>query len=212
MMMEKAVFQPLEGVNLLPIPVMYNPSQYSLPIDVNWTGEKDKIPQYKGSSFGDFSVELLFDTYEKKVDVRDGAGGTNRIVALALPSVIEKESKRPPQCLFIWGKFLFKGVLQKVDQNFTMFLANGTPVRATLKVTLRPTISEKEAMFMKGVTDSRKFRVVKPGDRLDVIAHEELKDASLWPMIAELNSIKNPMKFPAPSDFGKTLIIPHVEI
>jgi len=31
-------------------------------------------------------------------------------------------------------------------------------------------------------------------------------------MIAELNSIKNPMKFPAPSDFGKTLIIPHVEI
>jgi hypothetical protein len=36
----------------------------------------------------------------------------------------------------VWGKFVFKGVVESLTQKFTMFLSDGTPVRceATLKM------------------------------------------------------------------------------
>lgn len=211
-MVEKAVLDVLEGDYKGSIKVMFNPTEYSLPLEVAWKGDPGSMPQYEKSNFGGFGVTLLFDTYEKESDVREGENGTKKLANLALPSVSGKKKKRPPMCLFIWGKFRYKGVIEKIDQKFTMFLNDGTPVRASVTISMKPILSVKDMMKLNGSKDSRKFYQVKPGDRLDIIAEDQLKNPALWQVIAKANAIKDPVSFPAPSDYGRTLIIPHQEV
>jgi hypothetical protein len=42
-------------------------------------------------------------------------------------------------CIFLWGKGFpsFMGVIESLSTKFTMFLANGTPVRATVTVKMK---------------------------------------------------------------------------
>lgn len=77
------------------------------------------------------TVTLHFDTYEEKSSVMQY---TSQVEKLAL--IISKEKPRPPLCKFVWGKFVFQGVVESVQQKFTMFLRDGTPVRceATVKM------------------------------------------------------------------------------
>lgn len=201
------------------IEVMFNPPEYSTAVNVKWAEKEGSPPEFKGSDFDKFNITLLFDTYESGVDVRedhtDKSGkkikGTKRIIELTFPSEAGKNSKNPPMCLFSWGKFNFKGYVEKVDQKFTMFLPDGIPVRATVTVTMRPALAAQEMLKLKGVDACRKVRVVKEGERLDFIASEELKNPSLWRRIAEANDIADPFNFPGKKDIGRILIIPDQE-
>lgn len=201
-----------------PIEVMFNPSEYSTAVSVTWKEEKESsIPQLIGSNYDKFTVNLLFDTYEKQVDVREDhidkktnkkIAGTKRLIELTFPIVEGTNRKNPPVCLFSWGKFNFKGYIEKVDQKFTMFLKDGMPVRAYVTITMKPVVSASEMLKLKGIAESRKVRIVKEGDRLDLIASEEMKNPSMWRKIAEANNISDPFDFPGPEDIGKILIIP----
>lgn len=223
--MEKAKIHILdsEGKDIIDtFEVMFNPTEYSNSIEVDWEGDKGKIPQFKGSNFSSFSITLFFDSYEYGVDVREDHEivideenevkkeviGTKRIVELAVPSAEGQESKKPPVCLFSWGKFNFKGVIEKVDQNFTMFLPDGIPVRAKVTIAMKPVVNAKDMLKMKGIEACRKVRIVKEGERLDIIAAEELKDPAAWYKIAEANDIADPLNFPTTKDTGKVIIIP----
>jgi hypothetical protein len=188
------------------IDVMFNPTEYSNAINVKWKGGEGEIPEFLGSNFGNLVITLFFDTYEKGADVREA--GIKRIVELGVPSVEGEEWKTPPLCLFSWGKFNFKGVIEKVEPNFTMFLSDGTPVRAKVTITMKPVLSAQDMLKMQGVEACRKVRTVIEGDRLDIIAAEELKDSSLWRKIAEANNIADPLNFPRPEDIGRVIIIP----
>jgi hypothetical protein len=233
--MEKAIIKILEGPNKNEIlEVMYNPTEYESSVIANWDGEvqgsdekikkkrrsRNAMPSFGGSEFGSLTLKLLFDSYEQRSDVREDHEitqtgkvkkiiGTKRIVELGIPTVEGKEAKRPPLCLFSWGKFNFSGVIEKVDQKFIMFLSNGTPVRANVTITMRRIVTSKREMVkMMGREACRKFRVVKEGERLDILAEEELKDPSLWRKIAEANNIADPLNFPRPEDIGRLIIIP----
>lgn len=188
------------------IDVMFNPTEYSNAINVNWKGGDGEIPEFLGSNFGKLVITLFFDTYEKGADVREA--GIKRIVELGVPSVEGEEWKKPPVCLFSWGKFNFKGVIEKVDPNFIMFLSDGTPVRAKVTITMKPVLSAQDMLKLQGVEACRKVRTVIEGERLDIIAAEELKDPSLWRKIAEANNIADPLNFPRPEDIGRVIIIP----
>lgn len=201
------------------INVMFNPKGYENSINVEWEGENGAIPEFKRSNYQNFTITLLFDTYEKGVDVREdheitlsgkvtNVAGTKRIVELGVPSIEGQESKKPPVCLFSWGKFNFKGVIESVKQEFTMFLSDGIPVRAKVTITMKPVSSVEEMLKLKGIEACRKARIIKEGDRLDLIAAEELKDPSLWRRIAEVNNITDPLNFPNPENIGRVLIIP----
>ncbi len=199
--------------------VMFNPPDYSTAVNITWAEEKEgKIPEFKQSNFDKFSVTLLFDTYEKGLDVRDdhesntgGKGkiiGTRNLIELTFPIKPGVKTSNPPVCLFSWGKFNFKGFVEKVDQKFTMFSSDGIPVRATVTLTMKPVVDAQEMLKQKGVEACRKVRVVKEGERLDFIASVELKNPFLWRKIAEANNIYDPLNFPGPHDIGRILIIP----
>lgn len=201
------------------IEVMFNPTDYTSSINATWVGEEGTIPAFTKTTFGTLTLNLFFDTYELRADVREDneipisgrvkkVAGTKRIMELAVPTVDGKETKKPPVCLFSWGKFNFKGVVQSVSQNFTMFLSTGIPVRAKLTVVMKPVVNAQDMLKLKGVEACRKIRQVKQGERLDIIAAEELKNPFLWRKIAELNDIDDPLNFPGPDDIGKIIIIP----
>lgn len=186
------------------IEVKFNPSEYTVSTQGTLDDQKP-TPFFNGVTLDDFEVKLTFDTYEEKTDVRKL---TNKIAKLVMPTIEGKEKKIAPLCLFSWGKFTYKGIIYQISQTFTLFLSDGTPVRANLTVKFKALVTPKEYAINMGMDACRKVWTVKSGDRLDLIANETLKDPALWRMIAKENKIDNPLSFPKNSDIGKILIIP----
>ncbi|MFP2900086.1 LysM peptidoglycan-binding domain-containing protein [Corallococcus sp. 4LFB] len=123
---------------------------------------------------------------------------TDKVVELTR---VQQELHRPPLCELWWGGYrLIRGVLVSLSQDFTAFLPNGTPVRATLGCTFQ----EAEPYRELHSADLLKRRVVRAGDTLTQIAHEEYGDLSLWRRIAQANGIDNPLALKP----GMSLTIP----
>jgi hypothetical protein len=104
----------------------------------------------------------------------------------------DKQKFRPPTILFIWGRFTFKGVVESLSQKYTMFLSDGTPVRAECALKIRNVLNRQFDDDSKGQSfnapgGGSKSYSVQPNDRLDLIAAKELGDAGRWPEIAALN-------------------------
>ncbi|MBI9044428.1 MAG: LysM peptidoglycan-binding domain-containing protein [Anaerolineaceae bacterium] len=177
------------------ITALFNPNQISIQKTVNWrtvSGPERDVPG-SNFTFGNpaiLTLELFLDTYEQASDVRKYS---EELVNL---TTVEGRVHRPPICKLSWGKagIFFKGTLQSLNQRFTLFLADGTPVRATLGCTFKQWRSDKEEIQRqkKQSVDVAKFRTVQRGDTLSGIASKEYHDARLWRAIAKENKINNP--------------------
>lgn len=210
--------------------VMFNPSEYNVAFSADISapeppsgptgpsgGRRGEAPPQKDPFFDsikveDFSVKLIFDTYEKRGNFESGTDvrkTTKEIAELINPIPSSgNNKKRPPICLFTWGKFRYKGIITRVQENFILFLPDGTPVREELTLTFKAIYTKEELEKNMGLWACRKSWTVKSGDRLDIIAHIELKDASLWRKIARENHIDDPLNFPGKEDIGRKIIIP----
>jgi nucleoid-associated protein YgaU len=101
----------------------------------------------------------------------------------------------PPKCKFVWGRIMtFEAYLTKLNQTFKLFLPDGTPVRATVKLTFMQ--ARDETVFPPQNPTSRsadrKLWVVTAGETLDWIAYKEYGNPALWRHIAEANNLDNP--------------------
>ena len=185
------------------IPVMFNPEEYSLDLgntfaEIGIPGLQTSPIQYVRGNLRTLKMELFFDTYEQKVDVRTK---TQRITSLLNKNAT---TQAPPILLFSWGSLQFKCVLESVGQNFTMFLSDGMPVRAKLSVNFKEfepvEIEIERGLFIGPPT----VRNVVEGDTLSKIAGDVLGNPGDWREIAELNDIDDPFNLPP----GQALIIP----
>lgn len=192
------------------IPVLFNPNQITMQKSSNWhvvpTAERD-VPesQFTHGEPATLTMDLFFDTCEERTDVRDY---TNKIFRL---TTVEGHGDlhRPPLCQLAWGKFNFNDfqwVLQSLNQRFTLFLDDGTPVRATLGCTFKQWRSDElEAKLLnKKSADVAKTHTVQRGDTLSGISGVKYNDPTLWRFIAQANKIDNPHAL-AP---GQVLTIP----
>jgi hypothetical protein len=191
--LKKAMIIVHRGMKKDNVEVLFNPSEYSLDTSNSYTwktarGMTMPVGQFVSGGATSLTMDFFFDTYEQGVDVR------NYTVKIA--SLLDVEKKEPPICQFVWGSLDFKGVVEKVAQNFTMFLNSGIPVRAKLKVTFRSWLSQMEQLrTIEGVTaEHTKQRMLKQGDQLWMIAAHEYEDPSKWREIAKVNKIDNPLK------------------
>lgn len=190
-----------------PIPVLFNPTQYSLDqgntlAEVGVPGLAAPILQYVRGNGCTLSMDLFFDTYEERGDVRDY---TKRIYGLL---DIRGPLHRPPVCTFTWGDFSFDCVLERVGGKFTLFLPNGTPVRATLSVSFKQFV-EVEVLVRTTPTESAdhaKTYLVRRGDTLSSIAAAEYGDPARWRPIADANRMANPRLLPP----GTRLVLPAI--
>ena len=104
---------------------------------------------------------------------------------------VDSDLHRPPICDLRWGVFdIFTGVLTSLHQRFTLFLDDGTPVRATLTCELRRGRARRPRELHS--SDVAKTRQVRRHDTLQSLAAEEYGDPALWRPIATANGIINP--------------------
>ena len=191
------------------VEALFNPNQITIQKSANWhvvpKAERDVSDAH--FTHGDpatLTMDLLFDTYEAGTDVRDY---TREIVYL---TTVEQHGTihRPPICQLAWGQsgVFFQGVLQTLTQRFSLFLADGRPVRATCGCTFREWRSDEEEArrLNRQSADVAKRRVARRGDTLSSIAGEEYHDPALWRPIAAANGIDTP-RLLAP---GQPLAIP----
>jgi LysM repeat protein len=195
--------------------VLFNPTEYSIEDASRWS-DQDKMGQkpelhYTGGERKKLTMELFFDTYESRTDVREH---TAKIAGLL---VFNREKHRPPKVILSWGKgapggphadFPFTGVLESLKQQFVLFLGDGTPVRAKLSVVfLEFTLPEEELKQNEpNSPDRTKLYMVKAGDTVSGIAALFYEDPRQWRPIAEENNIDNPRKL----EPGQVLTIPQI--
>lgn len=187
---------------------LFNPTEYTLAkanqiAEAAVPGLQAPILQYVHGNTKTLDMDLYFDTFEEGTDVR---GATNNVYNLLL---IDPATHAPPICDVSWGSFKFTGVVDHVSGKFTLFLANGTPVRATLSVTFKEFIDVDVLVKVQPTesADHRKTRVVKSGDRIDNIANEEYGDPGKWRPIAQVNEMDDPGALVV----GDVLIIPALD-
>jgi nucleoid-associated protein YgaU len=193
---EIQVFDPASPASKIDtIPCKFRPNQIKLEKSASWTdksSEKNDVPfpTFSGGQAASLSLSLFFDTTDTSTDVRKV---TDKLLKLPLKNAAKKQ---PPLCRFVWGKLTsFLAYVPSVSVTFTMFLGNGTPVRAEAQLTLKQ--YKDEALFKAqnptSRSEARKTWIVEAGQTIDWIAYQEYGDASKWRHIAETNRLANPL-------------------
>ncbi len=191
---------------------LFNPEKLGFSKSVGWKKQQAKqrdVPelQFTSSEPRALNLDLFFDTYDtpdaQKEDVRKKY--TDKLLKLAM---VDSGLHRPPVCELSWGVVgdLFKGVLEKLQQQFILFMEDGTPVRAKVSCTFKEWRTNKEDSQRQKPesSDVAKMRVVKRGETLSSIAAEEYLDPGQWRPIACQNHIEDPRSVAA----GTVLLIP----
>lgn len=185
------------GPNLPPvIPVLFNPPEYTITkgaqiAEIAIPGIDAPILQFIRGQTRTLALELFFD------GTRIGSSLTRPgDVRLLLEPVvqlgrIQPNTHAPPRIRFIWGIGLsFRGIVDSIQQKFTLFTPAGIPVRATLTLSIKEykTLEEQLKELNLQSADHTKRRVVRRGDTLDRIAFEEYGDSRKWRPIADKNA------------------------
>ncbi len=198
------------------IPFLFNPKEFSVEksnqfAEVNIPGLSSPILQFVRGNARTITMDLFFDTYEEGTDVRvhtDKITGWEAGEEKGLMD-IDSDLHAPPVCLFRWGSFQFKCIIERVSKRFTMFLPDGKPVRATLNVTLKEYTDAEEQIrrIAAQSSDLTKRWTVIHGDSLWSIASREYGNPGDWRLIAKENGIDNPRLL----NPGQVLVIPRKE-
>ncbi len=177
------------------IEVLFNPKEYTLKKSTQWEPHKSpglNSPEIEFTSGNNMTlaVDLFFDTYEAKKDVREH---TEKLLKLAL---VDVSKHRPPLCQFQWGSFQFKGIVEDMTLRFTMFLSDGKPCRATVSMQFKEyktAAEQKQGPGGNQSPDHTKRRTIKQGETLSLIAAEEYDNPGEWRRIADANGITDPL-------------------
>lgn len=191
---------------------MFNPKEYTFSKSNSWSelplkGENTPTLEFGGGEAATLSLELLFDTYEAHTTAGNQAGDDVRKYTKGLWDLmkISDQSKdpatgkgRPPLCKFQWGSlWSFEAVVTSISQRFTLFLSDGTPVRAILNVSFKQVKDEGQYPRQNptsGGNPGNHLRTVYEGELLTGIAYEEYGDCAAWRHLAESNNIDDPRR------------------
>jgi hypothetical protein len=220
--LKRALIKTVDGESIS-VECLFNPKEYTFAKTNSWPKEAKAVENMPSVNFGGgnpatLSMDLLFDSYQssrdggKSSDVR--TSHINKLWQMMYVDANMKEKKknkqgRPPKVQFVWGKaWSFEAVITSLSVTFTLFLPNGTPVRATAKVAFQQVKDTKDLPQQNptsGGIGGERVRTVEDGDRLDLIAHEEYGDTARWRLIAAANGLSNPRDLRP----GSVLVIPN---
>ena len=198
----KGSLEMIEGERLK-LEFLFNPTKYSITKANTWNPRENVGADVSPLEFGggqpkSLTIQLFFDTYEEGKDVRDYTGILEKMMQID-ESLRQGESDRgrPPYCRLRWGKvFSFICVIQRLRIEYTLFLPDGTPVRATADLTLTQTIDENEQTPQNPTSAAlpgNRVWVVKPRETLDWIAYKTLGSPFRWRVIAQANNLLDPL-------------------
>ncbi|MBZ0320185.1 MAG: hypothetical protein K8L91_27480 [Anaerolineae bacterium] len=194
---------------------MFNPFEYTLTKQNQWEKKPAKgknVPEIVFKQGGNqvLKVQLLFDTFADQSDVRDHTDKIWKMMAVAEQTKNATTGKsRPPKVSFRWGRLNFEAVLTNIQQKYTLFLPDGTPVRTTVDITLEQLIDVDDYSSSGGggggAAATPKVATSQQGQRMDTVAAQQTGDAANYRQVAEANNVDNPNKVPN----GTPLVVPN---
>ncbi len=196
------------------VPCQFNPSEIQFSKSTHWSNDTKKegtdcekrtvkrqnIPKAEFSS-GEaprLKMQLFFDT--TSVGHLDVRMYTDLLVLLTVMNPLTQlfGFERPPLVKFIWGMFsasltmAFTAYIPSVDIKFTMFLPDGTPVRAEAEIEFVAVSSMLPFQNPTSRSEARTIWVVTEGQTIDWIAAQNYGDPAHWRHIAKTNNLMNP--------------------
>jgi hypothetical protein len=187
------------------VTVQFNPQSLRVNFsNQNQGGEQPggSTKQFVGSGTTKLAVELLFDTTADGTDVRQY---TKDIAFFVQAKKEGSNSNRvPPGVSFEWGSFVFRGLVDSMDETLDYFSDDGVPLRASISLS----ISRQEIEFLPGEqgqggggggptsANITPLVTARPGDSVQSLAARDGKSGD-WKGIAAANNIDDPLRLQA---------------
>lgn len=191
--------------------VQFNPETLSVTYTNQTVGGDQRggaAHQFVGKGTTRLSLDLWFDVTEPLPDgSREPSGDvrklTEKVNYFIQPKPAEDGEDRwiPPGVRFLWGTFLFEGIVESITERLEYFSADGKPLRAQVSLS----ISSQEIQFKfepassaggpGAGPDTQPRQLAQEGDSLQQMVAKNGSDD--WRSVAEANDIENP-RFLAP--------------
>jgi len=219
------------GKKTVPIEVQYNPRELSLEksvqlAEINIPGLDAPLQQFIRGQAEKLTIDLFFDTTENGMG-DEAVSVTSKTDEIYQMVKVESSSHAPPIVNFIWNKHFsgdtlsagassnqlrhsFKGVVESVKQNYTLFSPKGVPLRATINLVLREfrTLEEQMSELKLNSPDRTHSHVLQSGQDLSRVANTYYDTPANWRAIADEpgNGIEDPRRLQT----GSVLSVPAI--
>lgn len=210
----KLTFQRIDANSIAygdPLSVMFNPNELAFSkaaqfADIAIPGLAMPISQFVRGDAETLSLELLFDgTSEGMGAGKEGV--TGMVHAFHQFVQIDGQKHATPLVRVSWGAHFpgnaysnasepeghFDAMVLSVARKFTLFAADGTPLRATVTLALKEyaSLSRQIEKINYQSPDHTRTHVVQQGENLPLIAYDAYGDARKWRVIAEHNNLND---------------------
>lgn len=198
------------------IPFQFNPKELTISKSAKWgrqssRGAKKSAPvEFTGADPCKLSMEMFLDASDK----HDGSvvAAVELLLSCCVPTEVSlgKKKAMPPLVTFQWGKITsFPGFITQVSVKYSLFAADGTPIRATCSISMEEMPGDEGSTPPRqnptsGGPEVRQVHIVVEGDSLASLAYAQYDDASMWRVLASYNDIDDPMWIPP----GTRLLMP----
>lgn len=210
--------------------VMYNPNSLQLTFGNTYDGGKTPANGTTDHKFlnrtpRELSVELVIDGSFASPTGSSVGSLANNLTALGgletndVSKQIHKflrgafvevgDQHRPNYVRLAWGKIIFDAVFTSATVTYKLFAPDGTPLRGSMKVSLKEQIDSKkfEREINRQSPDLTRAHVIVSGDRLDALCNKFYGDSSLYHEVARVNNLSNTRKLIP----GNTLVFPPID-
>jgi hypothetical protein len=184
------------------VPIQFNPSTLKISFQNKSAGGDQaggSSKQFVGAGSTKLSVELLFDTTQTGEDVRKK---TEQVAFFMAPKDPKSKKPVPPGIQFEWGSFIFRGVVESMEETIDYFAEEGMPLRATISLS----INRQDIEFLFGSPGGRAadgaqnqpvpLTAPRPEETVQSVAGRT-GDSGNWKSIAAANDIDDPLRLPA---------------
>src|SRR5215469_13007875 len=179
---------------------LINPETYTLDYKLKFSnsgqghGTSGKQLKYEYTEPAEMTFEFLFDNTgiidgEPRDSVSDDIQKFRQVVI-----DYKGDSHEPRHFKLVWGEnSIFKGRVTEVDITYKLFNADGTPIRATAKVTFKASIEEEKraAKEDKQSPDLTQLVKVKAGDTLPLLCYRIYGSPQYYLQVAARNALSN---------------------
>lgn len=182
---------------------MFNPFEYTLTKQNQYEKKPSKgsnTPEVRFKQGGSQTLKLkvYFDTLQDGSDVRAYTDKLWKMMQVSDSTRhAQSDKSSPPEVAFEWGRLFFKAALTNMTQKFTLFDANGTPLRCEVDLTLEQMVDiddygPQSPMAAGASQTASTVTTATSASRPDTLASSP--DAMRETMAA--NNINNPLRIP----------------
>ena len=184
------------------IPFQFNPKEVSIQKSAKWERKTAKgaktagPPEFTGSEPCKLTLEMFFDATGKQ----DGSvvAVVEQLFSCTVPTEESAGQKKPspPLVVLHWGAITsFPAFVTSVSAKYTLFTADGLPIRALCSVAIEEMPSPPAKQNPTSGSDAvRRSHTVVEGDSLASVAFAEYGDPAAWRDVARFNRIDDPLR------------------